>query len=105
MLKQLDPIHSAHFQIRQDQIVAMLFGKLDSGLAGGRCRDIVPLAGENHLEDFTLRLFVIYYQYALARDKPYGRELGRNPTSRRLLSWFVVLRRQRYPKRCPAALH
>ena len=49
------------------EIEAPVLCKLDRCFAGGRGSYVIALPGENHLQDFTLRFFVVNYEYAFAR--------------------------------------
>ncbi len=63
--KQLDAVHAGHLQIGQREIESSILGKLKCCFAGSCGRYVVAFPGKDHLEDFSLRLFVVNYQDVL----------------------------------------
>ena len=62
-LEQIEPAHSRHLQIGEDEIEAPRLDELHRRLAGaGRCHDI-SIPREDRLENLALVLFVINDEY------------------------------------------
>src|SRR5437773_2705850 len=66
LLEQLDAVHARHLQIGQGEIKAAIFGKFQGGLTRSRGGDIVSGAGQYFLQNVSLRLLVVNYQYSFS---------------------------------------
>ena len=67
MLQQFDAVHPGHLEIGESQIESAIFGKLDRCFTGCCCSYVVPFFGEDHFEDLSLSLFIVYDKNIFSR--------------------------------------
>jgi hypothetical protein len=63
LLQQLNAVHAGHLQIGQGQVEAAIPGEFQRRFSGRGGRHVIACARQDFLQDVTLRLFVVNYQY------------------------------------------